>query len=66
MELQYSRDWDRNQRIYILTIPMREIMKAKLHAFDLLLDECEKSKSIADKLLALETIARRIEEAHNG
>ena len=32
---------------------------------DLLIQECNASEKISDKLLALETIVRRIEEHHN-
>jgi hypothetical protein len=49
--------------VYHLEISDVEFVLMRLDNFDtLLLKECEGSDSIADKLLALETLARRIEE----
>lgn len=46
-----------------LEIERFEMACATLHDFDrALFRECEKSNSIADKFLALETLIRRIEE----
>jgi hypothetical protein len=55
---------DRDERVYTLRITNDELVRARLQPFDrLLIADCEgKDSTISDKLLALETIARRIEE----
>lgn len=64
MELVYYTDKIKGVSHYNLTVPDGDLAKMKLHDFDrLLLVECEKSKKVSDKLLALETIVRRIEES---
>lgn len=63
MKLEEWRDPATGDFHMMLKIDQLEIMCAKLTDFDrALFRECEESKSIADKLLALETMARRIEE----
>lgn len=53
--------------IFTLMITASERVAARLDDWDRrLIAECEKSSSISDKLLALETIVRRIEEAKHG
>ena len=48
---------------YNLEINQVDLVRAKLHDFDRrLLADCDTSDKVSDKLLALETIARRIEE----
>ncbi len=48
----------------IIEFDSLDFLGIKLDDFDrALLDECNKSDKISDKLLALETLARRIEEA---
>lgn len=57
-------DAAQDKRTYTLTIQGGEWTRARLHAFDrLLIAECEASDKVSDKVLALETIARRIEES---
>lgn len=49
---------------YLLTLEGDETFPLNLDHFDrLLIKECDQSNSIADKLLALETITRRIEQS---
>jgi len=49
---------------YHVVIPKSEVLGCQLYPLDFkLIDECSHSGSVADKLLALELIARRIEEA---
>ena len=61
MELTQERD-EVGYTIYRLVIPDIELVRCKLYQHDwLLLNECEQSGLISDKLLGLETIARRIE-----
>jgi hypothetical protein len=64
MKLVIQRsDYDLKLQV-LLEIEGHEYSRAKLTAFDrLLLDDCEGSDKASDKLLALETIVRRIEEA---
>jgi hypothetical protein len=51
------------KRIFQIEITDMECLNAKFHDFDYaLFEECEHSDKTSDKLLALETIARRIEE----
>jgi len=53
-----------NTTIYQLTIEDTEFVLAPLDTFDLMLiRECDTSNAVADKLLALETIVRRIEQS---
>lgn len=48
-----------------LAIEENEIARAQFNRFDeLLISECEKSEKVSDKLLALETIVRKIEQAN--
>ena len=64
MIFEYTDSLDRDERVYKLTISNRDMMVVGFQPFDrLLLTECEESSKISDKLLALETIARRIEES---
>lgn len=50
---------------YKLAIEPNNIICAKFTKFDYwLFEDCESSDKISDKLLALETLARRIEEGH--
>lgn len=52
-----------NDRKIFLELDLFDISMARLDKWDRhLLAECEKSNSIADKLLALECVVRRIEE----
>ena len=63
MELTQIRDDRMSCNIYRLIIPDSEFIRCRLYRHDwLLLNECEQSGRIADNLLGLETIARRIEE----
>jgi hypothetical protein len=64
MKLTQQRELITNATIYVLRIEDLDLVLAPLDSFDLmLLRECSDSASIADKLLALECIARRIEQA---
>ena len=57
---------DTQKRIFKLTLTNHDMLDAYGKAdsfFFRLLRECEESKSVADKLLALEAICRKIEEA---
>ena len=57
-------DIERDEMVYTLRIPLRSMVRANLQPLDrALIADCEGSSKISDKLLALETIARRIEEA---
>jgi hypothetical protein len=63
--LKYSESFDPTNLTNTVTIEINdlEMVLLKLDRFDrLLLDECNKSNKISDKLLALECMARRIEE----
>jgi len=63
MKLETWRDPATNDYHVMLKLDCFEIRCAKLTDFDrALFRECEESSSVADKLLALETMARRIEE----
>lgn len=63
MRLNFVRDDKYGEQIYTLRILDEERVRMRLHESDhLLLKECEASNKVSDKLLALETIARRIEE----
>ena len=62
MEIQQIRDDEKGCNIYILIIPDSDFIRCKFFRHDWwLFNECEQSKRIADKLLALETIALRVE-----
>lgn len=60
--------WDDNknwEKVYVLRIPMDELAKIKLDTFDnALIDSINKQSpiSIADTLLGLELICRKIEQ----
>ena len=63
MKIEITENIETNTRIATLTFDAFEIENVKLDKLDrLLLAECEKSRSVADKLLMLECLARRIEE----
>jgi hypothetical protein len=64
MTLQKLREITTNETLYYLRISDCELVMAELDTFDIMLiRECDTSASVADKLLALETIVRRIEQA---
>ena len=66
MELVSYKDDAKGIIHYHLKIADTDTVKMKLHPFDAaLLSECERSDKVSDKILALETITRRIEEANN-
>jgi len=66
MQLKQIDNLERGSRIYNLEITDDDLRLVNLLKVDeLLIEECEKSEKISDKLLALETIARRIEEKTN-
>lgn len=55
----------RGSRKYVLDLDDSELMPLNLDKFDrMLIRECGASNSIADKLLALECIVRKIEQSH--
>jgi hypothetical protein len=63
MKFQKARELTTNATVYCLRIEDTDLLLAPLDQFDMmLLRECGDSTSIADQLLALETIARRIEQ----
>lgn len=63
MKFQMQRDICADKIKVMLEIDGYEYMAAGLDHFDrLLIRECEGSDKTSDKLLALETIVRRIEE----
>ena len=66
MKLEYYEDIKTDEiRINIIIYPL-DFFEIELDDFDrLLLRECDKSNKISDKLLALETIARKLEKASN-
>ena len=62
MKLTNIKDIENLQTIYRLSITHTEFAQVSFNDFDrLLIDECETSDRVSDKLLALEMIARRIE-----
>ena len=64
MWLVANLDFVDGLRTFRLEISEHEMQRASFAALDFrLMRECEGSDSVADKLLGLETIARRIEEA---
>lgn len=61
MRIKYVNEL--GHHVYTLTFDEDELERIRLTPMDrALLRECEESDSIADMLLGLETIARRIEE----
>ena len=64
MKFSQVREVTTNATVYQLRVEDTDMLLAPLDIFDMmLLKECEASKAIADKLLALETIARKIEQS---
>jgi len=64
VRLVYSRNADNQSVTYTLKIDDADMCAVNLTAFDhMMLRECEGSESIADKMLALETLCRRVEES---
>ena len=62
MKLTCIKDVENQRTIYKLSISDAEFIQAIFYNSDrLLIDECEISDRVSDKLLALETITRRIE-----
>jgi len=65
MNVVYYQDKIEGLSRYNLTITDYNLTKVIFTDFDrVLLGECEKSNKISDKVLALEMITRRIEEAN--
>ena len=63
MKFEMQENIERSARSYLLRISDAEFSSMLLSKFDrLLIDECDGSEKISDKLLALETIVRRIED----
>ncbi len=63
MMLEKWRDPANQQDVFQIKIRDSDYVLAELQPFDrLLIKECEKSQLVSDKLLALETIIRRMEE----
>lgn len=64
MIFQMEENLERDARTYTLKVRGDELVTATLFPFDRrLIAECEASDKISDKLLALETIVRRVEES---
>lgn len=68
--LEMTEDFPRNCKVYKITIDARDYTMAKLSPMDYaLLEDIERgepsSTPLADQLLGLEMIVRRIEEAKN-
>ena len=62
MKLTCIRDEKNQQAIYSLSISDAEYIRPHFDSFDrLLINECETSNKVSDKLLALEMIARKVE-----
>ena len=64
--MRYTEETDTRSHAMKITVEIDdlEMVGCKTDEFDRrLLRECNRSSSVADKILALETIARRIEEA---
>jgi hypothetical protein len=65
--MEYKETMDPLTRDRIITVVLREedfVVNNLFDEFDrLLLEECEKSNSVADKILALETVVRRYEQS---
>ena len=69
MRLTHHQTWDASEHVYTFTFTEYEYKRAALKPFDrkLITEVGDEGKSIADFLLALELIARRIEEGvHRG
>lgn len=65
MEFRKTREIITNATIYYIRIEDFELQFAPLDEFDMrLIRECDKSIAVADKLLALEAIVRKIEIAN--
>lgn len=65
MRFTVSRDIEKDLYRATLEIEAGDMLNVELSQTDrALLRECEQSGSISDKLLALETITRRIEETY--
>ena len=63
MKIKSFHDAETETNKYIIEVSLQEFASIKFDEFDWkLLDECSKSTKISDALLALETIARKIEE----
>lgn len=67
--IEFWEDFSNNSRVYKIVIARADYLLAEFSEFDLALlndvDSGEPSSTpIADKLLALEMVARRIEEAY--
>lgn len=64
MKFETSEHADTKTRTFTLTIEEVDVMSVHLFDFDrAVMTECEASGSIADKLLGLELLARRVEES---
>lgn len=64
MRIVMERDACDDKIKVLLEIDGHEYVRARLDRFDhLLIADCEGSNKVSDKLLMLETIARRIEES---
>jgi hypothetical protein len=64
MKFEYREDTIHLEKLFTIVVPFSDLLKAKLSIPDrLLFEECEKSKKISDKLLALEIIAERVESS---
>ena len=65
--MEYKETMDPLTRDRIITVVLREedfVVNNLFDEFDrLLLEECGKSNSVADKILALETVVRRYEQS---
>jgi hypothetical protein len=62
MKLVMFSDPQTFENVYVLRVPQSEMAGVRLEGFDrMLIDECNKSESVADTLLGLELIARKIE-----
>lgn len=63
MKLEHQEDACGGRTTWVFSYYTMELESTRLDNFDrALIKECEESDSVADKLLALECIARRIEE----
>ena len=55
-----------NSRVFTIVLSEKDFITGELDNLDtLLLEECGKSNKISDKLLALQTITKRCEEAED-
>jgi hypothetical protein len=62
VNLESYVDHESRDHVYRLTIPERDLVTVRLFEWDrYLFDEVAQSASVADQLLALELLARRIE-----